>query len=298
MCRHRVQLSSVSPNASANLELALTAEGDTLPNPYNPLAALTLFYASARNQITASSKVVPAILATIDPLLTQAAIAHTAQYLLALNSSSGGPDAPSLTAKSCPQCLTSPFALNQTDLIPFSDASAVVTGTTMVGLIFLLTFAFSVFNILRAAASTSVIGIRLRIRDALVLRMVNALAAYLILALSYTLINLSFGVPMSFGEGTISPSRGNGGEGKGFMLYWMLSWCTMAAVGLPMESLFTLIGLGWSGYFLTFCKLVFRLKPLFQPVLSVLEECSERVAASTEKLLLLSPLHRLKILNR
>ena len=270
MFLQRVQLFSVSPNASANLELALSAKIDVLPNPYDPLAALTLFYASARNQITTSSKVVPAILATINPLLTQAATAHTAQYLLALNSSSSAPNALSLAVKACPQCLAGPFALNQTDLIPFSSAPAVATGSTMVGLIFLLTFAFSVFNILRNAASTTVIGIRLCIRDALVLRTVNALAAYLILALWYTLINLTFGVPMDFGDGTIGTSRGNGGKGRGLMLYWMLNWCTMASVGLPMEGLLTLIGLRWSGYFLTFCKFVFRLNSLFRPAFSVL----------------------------
>ena len=61
------------------------------------------------------------------------------------------------------------------------------------------------------------------------------------------------------------------------MTYWMLNWCTMAAgtlnpmcswrlpgagfvdiipVGLVMESLFTLIGLKWAGYFLSFCGCV------------------------------------------
>jgi hypothetical protein len=63
----------------------------------------------------------------------------------------------------------------------------------------------------------------------------------------------------------------------GPVIYWMLNWMTMGAgeiffpycssfhiaivmyaevliVGLPMESLFTLIGLKWAGYFLSFCK--------------------------------------------
>ena len=116
----------------------------------------------------------------------------------------------------------------------------------MVGMIFLLTFAFSVFNILRASGMT-VAGAQLRVRDTLVLRTVMALAAYFVLALWSALINLAFGVPMNYGR------EGRGG-GRGFVVFWMLSWFTMAAVGLPMESLFTLIGLQWAGYFLTFCK--------------------------------------------
>ena len=74
-----------------------------------------------------------------------------------------------------------------------------------------------------------------------------ALGAYLGLALWFALINVAFGVPMNYGR----PGRGGG---RGFVVFWMLSWFTMSAVGLPMESLFTLIGLEWSGYFLTFCE--------------------------------------------
>ena len=197
---------------------------------------MTLFFASARNQITVNSKVVPAVLAVINPLATQAAIAHTAQFL---SLHSGNATALDL-AKACPQCLAAPFALAQDDLVPFDSAPA--TGSTMVGMIFLLTFAFSIFNILRT--SGTVIGSKLQIRDALVFRTVIVLVSYSIISLWYTLLNLAFGVPMDRWRSL----------GQGFMAYWMLNLCTMASVGLPMESLFTVIGQKWSGYFLTFCE--------------------------------------------
>jgi hypothetical protein len=90
------------------------------------------------------------------------------------------------------------------------------------------------------------IGAHLNLESAILFRLCCALSAYLIISLWFTLINLAFGVPMNR----------NFGHGAGFMVYWMLNTCTMASLGLPMESLFTLIGLKWAGYFLSFWIIV------------------------------------------
>ncbi|KAK3173516.1 hypothetical protein OEA41_006846 [Lepraria neglecta] len=196
----------VSPNASSALDDAL----DTGFASYDPLSTITLFFASGRNQITANSKVVPAILAVINPILTKASIQHTAAFL--------GPNTGNITAlataERCPQCLASPFAIRQIDLRPFDVAPA--TGTTMVGMIFLLTFAFSIFQILRTTGV--IVGSKLNLRSALLFRTTTALLAYFFISLWYTLINLAFGVPMGrfLGKG-------------GFVVFWMLNWCTMGA---------------------------------------------------------------------
>ena len=87
----------------------------------------------------------------------------------------------------------------------------------MVGLIFLLTFTFSTFQILRVVALTG-LGAQLKLRSALQFRTVASLVSYLILSLWYTLINLAFQVPV---EAVFGP--------RGFMIYWMLNFCTMAA---------------------------------------------------------------------
>ena len=98
--------------------------------PTTPLLTITLFFASGRNQITANSKVVPAILAVINPILTTASIQHTAAFL--------GPNTGNITAlataERCPQCLASPFEIRQIDLHPLDVAPA--TGPTMVGMTF------------------------------------------------------------------------------------------------------------------------------------------------------------------
>jgi hypothetical protein len=103
------------------------ANGD---KSYNPQAAVTIYYASARNQITANSQVLPSILAVINPLLAQAGGQHTGQFLAA-----NAGNAPALRkALGCGSCVSSPYAAKQVDLIPFNVLAAM--GSTMVGLIF------------------------------------------------------------------------------------------------------------------------------------------------------------------
>jgi hypothetical protein len=114
----------ISSNASSNLRTALEQGNSS----YNPLSAVTLYFASARNQVTTLSLTVPAVLGLVNPIVSQIATNTTAAFL----QSNEGRVPPA--ALQCPQCLTTPFAIKQTDLIPFS--SAVAFGTLNTGLIF------------------------------------------------------------------------------------------------------------------------------------------------------------------
>lgn len=224
----------INPLTSSSLEAALSSD----VSAYNPLHAVTIYIASARNQITTNSKVVPAVLATINPLLARLSSEHTEGFLTSI----AGNMTALRTALECRGCLSSPFAAEQVDLLPFDVPEA--AGSTMVGLIFLLTFTFSIFQILHL--NGELIGAQLNLESAVLFRLFCALSAYLIISLWFTLINLAFGIPMNR----------KFGHGAGFMVYWMLNTCTMASLGLPMESLFTLIGLKWAGYFLSFWIIV------------------------------------------
>lgn len=129
---------SVSPNASEVLDTALRTGNSS----YNPQSAVVLFFASARNQITVNSHVVPSVLGTVSPILATAGSNHTAAFMQSLQ----GNQSLLAPALRCPQCLASPFVLASIDLIPFDSAAA--TGSTMVGLIFVGHFFFlpSVFR--------------------------------------------------------------------------------------------------------------------------------------------------------
>lgn len=115
----------VSANASAALQDALIRGTAT----YNPLDAVTLYLASARNQITTMAVTLPAVMGLVNPLLSQLAVASTASFV-----QSNGNETSLQTALQCPQCLAAPYAVKQVDLIPFTPA--VAFGTMNTGLIF------------------------------------------------------------------------------------------------------------------------------------------------------------------
>ncbi|KAK4555587.1 hypothetical protein LTR86_007340 [Recurvomyces mirabilis] len=197
----------ISANATSALSDAL-ATGNAV---YNPTEAITFFYASARNQITVNSHVAPAVLGLINGKLHAVAVEYTTSFLRNNINNTAALD----YAIRCPQCLTAPFVLSSVDLVPFDSPTA--SGSVMVGMIFLLTFTFSVFQILRT--NGQLIGAKLRLSSSLCFRTAASLGTYFLLALTYTLINRAFGVPLS----------GKFNDGSGFVVYWMLNWSTMAA---------------------------------------------------------------------
>ena len=118
--------SLVTPNATAELENALRLG----TNNYNPQNSILFLYATARNQITVNSHIVPPVLAVINPIIGQLAVQHTETFLQSIVNNTEALQ----TALKCPQCLASPFGMTSLDIVPFDVPEA--TGSTMVGLIF------------------------------------------------------------------------------------------------------------------------------------------------------------------
>ncbi|KAF1841397.1 uncharacterized protein K460DRAFT_166555 [Cucurbitaria berberidis CBS 394.84] len=221
----------ISAHASSSLRDALL-QGDS---SYDPLSAVTLYFASARQQVTTLSVTVPAAMGLVSQVLSELAANSTTSFLKVTEKA--GSEVSLSTALRCPQCLASPFAVKQVDLIPFSPP--VAFGTLNIGLVFLLTFTFNIFTILRAGAELH--GHLFTLRTTLILRTVSSLSAYFFLALMYTLGMLAFSIPLT---GHYSTS------GAGFMALWMLNFCMMGACGLVMESVSTIIGIQWAPFFL------------------------------------------------
>lgn len=116
----------VTPNATAELENALRLGNSN----YNPQNSILFLYASARNQITVNSHVIPPVLAVINLIIGKLAVQHTEAFLQSIANNTEAFQ----TALKCPQCLASPFVVTSLDIIPFDVPEA--TGSTMVGLIF------------------------------------------------------------------------------------------------------------------------------------------------------------------
>jgi hypothetical protein len=114
----------VSSNASSNLDTA-REQGNSA---YNPQSAMTLYFTSARNQVTTLSLTIPTIMGLTNEIISKVTINTTASYLQS-NAKGIRPG-----ALDCPQCLTTPFGIRQIDLIPFTPA--VAFGTLNTGMIF------------------------------------------------------------------------------------------------------------------------------------------------------------------
>ena len=118
----------ISANASSGIRDALE-QGDS---SYNPVSAATLYFASARNQVTTLAVAIPAAMSVVNRVLSDVAVTSTAAFLQSVVLAS---DTGSLSKTlRCPQCIASPFAVKQVDLIPFSSPTAF--GTLNTGLIF------------------------------------------------------------------------------------------------------------------------------------------------------------------
>jgi hypothetical protein len=116
----------VNVNASMAFQQALQRGYEA----YEAADALTLFFASSRNQVATLSVAVPAVIGVVNPILAQLGVALMVSFL---NSTKG--DAGSLArALRCETCFAGPFAVRHVDLVPFTPP--VAFGTLNTGLIF------------------------------------------------------------------------------------------------------------------------------------------------------------------
>lgn len=100
----------------------------------------------------------------------------------------------------------------------------------------------------------------LKFRQQIIWRWVTTMIGYFFLSLAYSLISLAFQINFSGGNPVTShtevtnSSYGNpDGYGKAtFMVYWMLNYVGMIALGLASENMAMMVGLPWMGMWLIF----------------------------------------------
>jgi len=99
--------------------------------------------------------------------------------------------------------------------------------------------AFMLTNHLLAADVQSGFGRRLKLRSLILMRLLWPFFLYFFISLMYCLLSLAFGVPFGRYYGS-----------AGFVIYWMMSWMAMAALGLALESMITLLTIKFVPVFL------------------------------------------------
>ncbi|KAK9366297.1 hypothetical protein V1509DRAFT_583516 [Lipomyces kononenkoae] len=122
---------------------------------------------------------------------------------------------------SAPQILSTPVSINIFNIRPFDNPIA--TAVIQVGLIYLIIISFFQFNFFQPVHMT--LAPHLKRTHYILYRLAVTWIAYFFLSLFYSLISLAFQVDFTrtFGR-------------AGFVIYWMINWLGMAAVGGACEN--------------------------------------------------------------
>ncbi|KAF8624720.1 hypothetical protein AX17_007051 [Amanita inopinata Kibby_2008] len=207
---------TINPATSAQLNASLTT-----PNAsYNPFEAITILANEGRNEVSFRNIIRPIITANLDNLTYHFATQNVQRQV-------NNPALLSILSTS-PQTLASPISYTIDNLRPFNAPA--LSATIFVGLIYLTIAAFFMVVISFGARRASGIDTRLTLRSLFIVRLVSSFTSYFFISLCYSFLNLAFQINLSHKFGH-----------RGFVIFWMLNWVGMTALGLALEALMPLL---------------------------------------------------------
>ncbi len=224
----------VNANATALLQQAVE-QGNTT---YDPNGAAQIIYVSARDQNTIPTYVVPQ--------LNLLEMAVTAQFGTTWTKSiMQNTTIPRANLAAVPQALSPAISFTTFDLRPYGPAN--VTPAVSIGLIYLIIIAFFSFTFF-LPIHMKFLSPRghspLHFHQLIIWRWFATTGAYLFLSLVYSFVALAFQVPLSNGPATSTePAVNPTAYGKGtFVVYWMINFLGMSALGLACENVAMALG--------------------------------------------------------
>ena len=154
-----------------------------------------------------------------------------------------------------PQVMSPAIAFSIFNLRPFLPAIA--TPAVSIGLIYLIITAFFSFTFYMPHHMTLIKAPgepTLKYWQLVLWRWCATVSAYFFLSLSYSLISLAFQIPFSTSpKSEVMVENPTDAYGKGtFVVYWMLNWVGMTALGLACENVAMFVGQPWTSFWLIF----------------------------------------------
>lgn len=231
----------VTPNATTLLRQAITTHNSS----YEPTGAIETVIISARDETTYYTYILPdlavlqtTVLAEFGPQWARELVAGAADL-----------------SRAPPQAINPGIGFTSVDLRPFMPAVAAPAVT--IGLIYLIIVAFFNFPFLmpiHAHFMKPEGHPPLKLVHWLVWRVLSSIAAYFFLSFFYSLVSLAFEIPFSNAPTPDTvPALNANAYGRGsFVVFWMLNWVGMAALGFPCENMAMVLGMPWSSFFLIF----------------------------------------------
>ncbi|PFH46404.1 hypothetical protein AMATHDRAFT_69895 [Amanita thiersii Skay4041] len=205
---------------------------DSLITPnasYDPREALTVMTIEARNELAFRNLIRPSVRNVMDNLTYEFAVFHAQKQANISNLSS--------VLAISPQTFAWPIRYRINNIRPFMAPAA--SAATFVGLIYLTIVTFFIVITANNARESTGYNTTLTMRSLIAVRIFTCFIAYFFLSLGYSLVNLAFQLDFThrFGDG-------------GFMIFWMLNWNSMVAIGLAIEALLPLLTMRFLPFFL------------------------------------------------
>ncbi|EJD03137.1 uncharacterized protein FOMMEDRAFT_108265 [Fomitiporia mediterranea MF3/22] len=219
---------SVNRGASANLTTAIA----NVDGSYNGSSAVTTFVNEARNEDGYSEFIQPLVIQALMEAADEFSLQNSQQ--LAANTSA---DFQALLSRA-PTVVTQPMYFTINNLRPFD--APVATAVGYVGLIYLLIISFIICMMnYQARVLVSGLNRHLTLESLVVMRICIPFVLYFFVSAFFSMLSLAFQAPFDrvFGH-------------SGFVIYWIMNWMGMLALGLAMESVITVLTPIFTPFFL------------------------------------------------
>lgn len=240
----------VNPNATAMLYAAV-AQGNA---SYDPLGACQLIYQDSRDDTNWFDFLAP----SIRQFQTEAQSVVGKQWVSMVLQNTSNPTTLS-NMRNVPQALSPAIGFSEFNLRPFYPHTS--TPAVSIGLIYLIIisfFSFSFYMPIHMQYLQSAHHPPLHFPQLIAWRWLATISAYFLLSLAYSFVamafhvnftttnpvtsqtqvtDIAFGNPVAYGRAT-------------FLVYWMLNFFGMTALGLACENMAMIVGQPWMGLFL------------------------------------------------
>jgi hypothetical protein len=234
----------INANATSMLRSAVRVGNSS----YDPLGACQIVYVEARDQDSYALYIMPQLQALQTQMTSMIGRAWTQQVL-------ANPNVMRNNLQRAPQALSPAIGFSVYNLRPFGPTQAVPAVT--IGLIYLIIvsfFSFTFYLPVYTAFITPKSHPPLKFPQFIIMRILATLAAYMVISLAYSLVSLGFQIPFSHDPAPTTEVTNNPNSyGRGtFVVYWMINWVGMTALGLASENVAMVIGQPWTALWLIF----------------------------------------------
>ncbi|KAK8038806.1 MNNG and nitrosoguanidine resistance protein [Apiospora rasikravindrae] len=234
----------VHANASSLLQSSLATSNAS----YDPTGAVQTIFISARDQNTIFEYVLPQFdqlqknfLAKFGPSWAQRIASNTSISTAMM--------------AAAPAAVNPAISFQQIDLRPFQPSAA--TPGVSIGLIYLIIiafFSFAFFLPIHTKYITPQGHPPLHFWQFILWRLFASMASYIFVSLAYSLVSLAFQIPFSNPPASpVDVAFNASAYGRGsFVVYWMLNFVGMIALGITCENVAMILGQPWTALWLIF----------------------------------------------